>query len=86
MKIYKVEKGNIYEGAYQSLYYVKLEDAEAKAEEIIKERLDYVIETKKRMGEEFCHYIKPYKWQKRYNWLAEQDYLVIEVIEVNESR
>jgi hypothetical protein len=81
MNIYKVEQGNIYEGAYQFFYYFKLEDAESKAEEIIKERLDYVIDRRK-MGESLSYFTQPYKWQKKHKWLAEQDYLSIIEVEV----
>ena len=82
MKIYKVEQGNIYEGVYQSFYYLKYEDANKKAEEMRKERLDYAIDHIKRMGKHASHFVEAYKFQKVNYWTAGQEYLEIMEIEV----
>ena len=81
MKIYKVEQGNIYEGAYQSFYYLKYEDANKKAIEMRQEHLDDVLDHITRMGIDANPYKEPFKIQNQDYWIAGQEYLEILEIE-----
>lgn len=82
MKIYKVEQGNIYEGVYQSFYYLKYEDANKKAIEMRQEHLDYVVDHMERMGKHASPYVEAYRIQNENYWTAGQEYLEILEIEV----